>query len=1338
MLTLLRLAESIAAYIPPEVAYRALGGARDAPRPGEFIPVQGAALFADVAGFTPISERLALLGPLGTEELTRILNQTFATLIAQVVAHGGSVARFSGDALTAFFVRPSGASPRETAARALACALAMQRAITAQATDIQVEGQTFRLSFKIGAAYGPAALLAVGDAAHGMEHVLAGAALDLAAGGEKCARAGQVMAHPTILAWAGQGVPGDPCDGYVAVPPSASITFPAAESRRVSIGRLLAAASDADLEAFVQACAPFLPRSVYARLLAGEGDYAGEHRRVTSMFVNFSGLHYDHPAAGEQLQAYVRAMRDIVARFGGHLNRVLTGDKGSVLHVLFGAPDAYEDDPFRALRCALAFRDKVAHLPFISSQRIGIASGVVFAGPVGSAARREYTVMGDAVNLSSRLSLACDPGYILVDAYTRDRTAQRFAYEARPPARLKGKAEPVRAFGLLAERASKAGLTARYLASRWPLVGREGERADLLLAADQALAGRGCTVAVSGRAGVGKTRLIEEIVRHWLLAGGNGHSGECLSHGSNMPYLPWIGFLKTFFDLYESDSPDEHWRKVEAAVAYEAPEMLPWAGVLAALLGLPAPASPVSLLGAAERRQKLFEVMTALLRARASRMPLLALFEDIHWADQSSLELLDYVAARTRDVPMLVCLSFRTPADFSLDVLASPDCTWKDLGELGRQGAEELVRAILGSTGASPQVARLAREIYAKTLGNPLFVEEILNSFIESGALVHQNGEYHLVGDAAKVQIPDSLQSLLMARLDRLEPPTRDLAQVASVIGQRFEYVILHGVYPYSMADTAMRERLDSLVQVDLTRLERPEPELAYLFRHALTWEVAYNCLPFARRRELHVRVGEFLERLYRDHPEEICGVSARHWAQGQKWDKALAAALAAGAHAQGLYANQDALSFYELAEQCLDKLPSATLWASALRLYLYRGRLHRRMGQYAAAEADLSRALDLARDHGDTRAQAEALNALAEAYWWQSRNSELLDASRKAYDIARENGHTAEMAVSTRSMGLTYQALGEWDRARAYLDEAYRLAEEHDDEPLRAAVLTDLATNRVHAGDLDDALDLFGRALEIRRAIGLKDKIASTLVNMAIVHQRRGDVEASLAAFRQAIALARESGSGALPYSLLSQAESEAYAGHYEEARQLAEESQRMFAARGDTTGLAWARLTLGRDVYFDLGQDDQARLALEEALPVLRAGQNHEEIIHALTRLGALALRAGDMTAARHLLAEAQALCDMHSLNWSLAETLVWQGRVALAGGRAEDAVTFASAALDAMDHHSCPDWRGPAFDLLAQAAAQRGDHALAAQHRAKAIELARERCRHAEREQIVKRGA
>jgi len=365
MPTLRELAESVAPYVSAEVARRVLaasqGDPQRAPRPGEYIPVEAVVLFADVAGFTAVSERMALLGPLGAEELTRMLNETFSALIVEVAAHGGNVARFSGDALTAYFVRPPEVPPGETVRCALACAQAMQRAMAAlQVRLAEADGQPFPLSIKIGAAYGPAALMTVGHVEHGLEHVLAGAAMDLAFVGEHHARAGEVVAHSLMRAFCPACFPAESVeerDGYVVVPQSPPLACRLDGKLEDSAQVDLSGVGDADLSAFIERCVPFVPRSVYARLEAGEGDFAGEHRRVTSMFVNFVGLSYDVPWAGEELQSYFRAMQDAVVHFGGRLNRVLTGgDEGATLHIIFGAPDAHEDDLFRALRCALAIR----------------------------------------------------------------------------------------------------------------------------------------------------------------------------------------------------------------------------------------------------------------------------------------------------------------------------------------------------------------------------------------------------------------------------------------------------------------------------------------------------------------------------------------------------------------------------------------------------------------------------------------------------------------------------------------------------------------------------------------------------------------------------------------------------------------------------------------------------------------------------------------------------------------------------------------------------------------------------------------------------------------------
>ncbi len=1078
-----KLLQAVAAYVPAHVVRRVVAGAP--PCPGEAEPLEAAVLFADIAGFTALSEQMARAlsdqapheGHRGSEELNRLLNETFAALMQPIGEYGGIVTRFSGDALTAYFERPPALDAGRVVACALACARAMQQAMTpflqSRAADL-----SFPISVKIGLGYGPALRLTIGDRAHGLESVLAGPAVDQATLAEQHAHQGEIVAHSAALAHLTRPPPGMARGSYVvvtgevegagALPPPALDLKPLDESEKERVLAMLA---------------PYLPGEVYNSLSLTGGDLPGDFRRVTSLFVGFEGLDFDSPQVGPALQAYFRWAQDVVARFEGRLNRVITGDKGSVLHILFGAPDKHDDDLERALRCALTLaRDPTRPLA-ITSQRIGIASGIVLARPLGPESRREYTVIGDEINLSSRLMTAGAPGDILVDSYTRDRTARRFIFETLPPLQLKGKQFPVKAYRLRAERETPTSLTAHYLSSRWALVGRDAERATLIEAAEAALAGHGRTVMITGRAGVGKTRLVEEVVRYWIERGGDGFLGQCVSHGLHSPYLPWIDVWSAFFDLHQTDSAAARWQRVESAVTAQAGAHAPWAGILGAVLGLPAPESPaIAALDAADRRRKLFELTLDLLRARAARRPLLLLFEDLHWVDRPSLELIDHLAHHIGDRPLLLCLCARPREGLEWSLA---NCVQLTLEELAPEASAQMVRAVLRQADLPPE---FEREIYDKTQGNPLFVEELLNSLIDSGVLaVREEGGYQIVGDLAQVRVPDTLQDLLMARIDRLDPSSRDLLQVASVIDRRFAYDILRGIYPYRMAELEMRERLEATIQVDLTRLDQPEPELAYLFKHAMTYEVAYNSLPFARRRELHDRVGDFLEMVHLDHLEQYYAVLARHFSQSERWDKTLVYALAAGARAQELYANEEALSYYQQAERCLKKLPLETYWINALRLYLNRAVIYRLKGQYDLAEADLQCALTLAQTHEDRRAQAEAYNLLAELRYWQERNEEALQAARRAHALAEQSRNAAEALSALRLMGLAHFAMGQFEQAMAYLLQAHDLARQRNDQVTLGVILNSIGAAQLGMGQFSAALETFHRALALLEAVDLK-----------------------------------------------------------------------------------------------------------------------------------------------------------------------------------------------------------------------------------------------------------
>lgn len=1319
--------QAIAAYVPLHVVRRALEGRP--PVPGEAESIEAAVLFADIAGFTSMSERIVRAlshqspheGHRGSEELNRLLTETFTALMQPIIERGGIVARFSGDALTAYFERPASTPPDYVLTCALACASAMQHAMT-PFLDAQVADQRFPLSVKIGVGYGPALRVTVGDAELGLESVLAGPAVDGASLAEKHARQSQVVISQSTLEQTGLTPQiAEQHDGFVAV-----ICDPQSPCTLGSALLDLNCLDESRCNALLAALKPYLPREVFDNLLLTGGELPGDFRRVTSIFVGFEGLTYDSPAAGLALQDYFCWAQTIVAGFEGRLNRVITGDKGSVLHILFGAPDKHDDDLVRALRCALKLQNDSARPAAITAQRIGIASGIVLARPIGSQQRREYTVLGDEVNLSSRLMTSGRPGDILVDSYTRDRTAQSFVFETLPPLQLKGKEFPVKAYRLLAERKTVAGLTARYLSSRWALVGRDAERAAVLAAADEALRGHGRSMFIGGRVGVGKTRLVEEVVRHWMNHGGNGYMGQCLSHGLNSPYLPWIDMWRVFFDFHESDDPAACWRKVETVIATHAGSLSAWAGVLGALLSLPVPESPaLSALDAAERRRKLFELTLELLRARASQQPLLLLFEDLHWADRPSLDLIDYIAARLDDTPLLLCLCGRPRDDLNLQMLALPTCTHIILEELAPEASAAMIRAVLRQANLPPD---FERQVFDKTQGNPLFVEELLNSLIENGLLTHDGQSYQVTGDLSQVRVPDTLQDLLMARIDRLEPPSRDLLQVASVIDRRFAYDILRGIYPYRMVDVEMRERLEATIQVDLTRLDHPEPELAYLFKHALTYEVAYNSLPFARRRELHERVGDFLELAHFEHLEQYYPVLARHFSQSERWDKTLVYALAAGSQAQELYANDEALQYYAQAEQCLEKLPLDSYWINAVRLYLNRAKIYRLKGQYDLCEADLNKALAYTQAHHDLRGQAEAYNLLAELRWWQARNEQALQAAHEAFRLASECGNESETLSALRLLGNAHYALGQTRQAMDYFLQAHELARQRNDQVALGWILNSIGVAYLSLEQFERALEALQQALKLLEAVELKHRVASCLTNIGITQFHLGQPHAALESYERAIAVGQASGwLVGVAYTYVEQAEVQSYLGRYIPALEACQRARAVFRETSDALGEAYVQLVEAGEICLALEVYAQARAALETALATMRANDNLEPCGRILLRLTECALRQGDLQAADAYLAQAAGLTLTH---WQTPLKTWLASWLALERGEIEQADHLAQETEKHIQAGGNPDVLGPMWVVRARVALARNDGPAATGYFDRAVEVTRARASFAHR--------
>jgi class 3 adenylate cyclase/predicted ATPase len=1232
------LLRSISAYVPGVIVRRVIA-APYASLAGWEERMDAALLFADVSGFTAMSESLARLGKLGAEELTRVLNDYFTTMIDLVRSYGGQVIKFGGDAITCAFV-----NQQESALCACACALAMQERMV-EFRAVKTREEEFELRMKIGIGAGPVLFLSMGDPQEGLEYVLAGHPLDRMVEAEHHAAAGEVVVDGGWFAGAGGKTTRDAWDRMGIVVGEERGGFLPVKGLTRAVVRV----GDQDVdwgtlsqemtEQVISQLVPYLPRTVYAQIVEGQRQFVGGHRRVVSLFVNFFGLDYDaDPDVGRKLQQYFTAMQAIIHRYGGRLNRVITGDKGSLLHLIFGAPVGHEDNEERAVGCALEMQQSAVGLegetdgkPFIMDQRVGVASGYVFAGNVGSERRREYTVMGDVVNLSARLMQAAGMWEILMDRATGRGVEGKFICEDLTPIRVKGKQEPVpicRPVGVRSE-------TEVWGRRESPIVGRERELTKIEGIIRRVMAGHGQLLIISGEAGVGKSRLLEELIAlaYEKEKGAVGLRGNCLSYGSQSPYLPWIDFFTSFFDLgVEMEGGiEEKTHRIERRMIEADSALGDWVPLVGQLLGVSVPDNRLTAsLDAQLRKQRTFDITLALLRHQAQQNPLfLAVFEDAHWIDAISLEMLNYVARNIAGHRILLVALHRPTIDL-VEWKRYDYCNHIELADLSAEDALKLVKLKTGMTEIPAQLRQ--RVLRGEERINPFFVEELINSLVDRGYLVPR-GEgtgYELVGDLSEVEIPDSVQALVMSRIDRLDESSKLTVKVASVIGRTFKYRPLWGIYPVEILPNKLRSNLERLSSLDLTPLDRPEPELEYIFKHVTTQEVAYESLLYVHRRGLHRQMGEYLERTYPDSLEEYYGLLAHHYYQSGDQEKSWDYLVKAGDKAKDKYANESAIVYYNQALS-LD-LERVCGREDVHRVYESLGDVYRLIGQYEKALESYQGALDC-QSH-DVAQVAEVQRKIARTWERQGR----YDEAMRHLDLARaalgEGQETPEMARIYGDMGWAATRQGDYRQALQLCTKGLEVADGlgHDEQSHRARAILQFNLGSIYwwTGDHAQAIALLQTCIEVLESIGDLYRMSGAYNNLAAVYLSQNDYDLADQYFRASLEISQKIGDtygtamcynnlGIIYYTL----------GDHSRATEHYQKSLGIGREIGDLLGTANAYTNLG-EVYHSMGDHQQALDYLLEAVELFVEIGNKTDLVDAYKLLAEVELELNNVNEA------------------------------------------------------------------------------------------------------------
>lgn len=731
-----------------------------------------------------------------------------------------------------------------------------------------------------------------------------------------------------------------------------------------------AAAPGAKRFAFPQA---YTPKHLAEKILTSRSVLEGERKLVTVLFVDVSGFtalseNLDPEDVHQLMDRAFEVMLAEIHRYEGTVNQFL----GDGVMALFGAPIAHEDHPLRAVHAALGiqgalagYRDKLGATRGIDFQvRMGLNTGAVVVGKIGDNLRMDYTAVGDTTNLAARLLALAQPGQALVGEATAKSVEPYFVLEALGKVAVKGKAAPVRAYRVEGARTVRSRLEAESERGLTPLVGRERELALLQDRFEEAQAGRGQVVLVAGEAGIGKSRLLLEFRRHTETAGARWLLGRCVSYGRSISYLQVLDFVRDFVGIKEGDSSETVLDKVERGIREAGNEVAWTVPFIRALLSLDPGDALVSAMNPGQRRGRTAEAIRALLVQAGTQHPLVLVVEDLHWIDPHSEEVLRVLLEGIAAAPLVVVVTFRP--GYAQPFGEQTYYTRITLHALPKSQTAAMVERVLQSSDVPAEVRALIAD---KAEGNPLFIEELSKALVEDGTLQRVNGGYRLARSLSEVTIPETIQGVIMARIDRLPEASKSALQIASVIGREFTARLVERV---ATMEREASQALGELRAVELIYEKATYPELAYMFKHALTHDVAYESLLKQRRKTLHRRAGEVIEELYPDRMPEFYETLAWHFVHGEVWPKAAEYLIRAAGKARGRFAYAEATRFCAEATEILERQGGDA--SDSLEAFEALGDLESLQGNVNAANGAYERAMEVG---GDTDRQRRIANKL-------------------------------------------------------------------------------------------------------------------------------------------------------------------------------------------------------------------------------------------------------------------------------------------------------------------------------------------------------------------------
>jgi class 3 adenylate cyclase/tetratricopeptide (TPR) repeat protein len=1037
----------------------------------------------------------------------------------------------------------------------------------------------------------------------------------------------------------------------------------------------------------------YTPKHLAERILTAKAALEGERKQVTVLFADLKGsmellADRDPEEARQILDPVLTHMMDAVHRYEGTVNQVM----GDGIMALFGAPIAHEDHAVRACYAAIRMQETVhryaeeaRHTHGVTVQsRVGLNSGEVVVRAIGNDLHMDYTAVGETTHLAARMEQLARPGTVLIAPATRDLVEGFVAVKSLGPVPVKGRREPVEVYELSGIGPARTRLQAAAQRGLTRFVGRDAEIEVLRRALEHAGAGHGQVVAMVGEVGVGKSRLHWEFTRSHHADGWLVLRSRSVSYARGTPYLHVIELLKSYLRIQERDDSREIRERVTDKLLTLDRTLEPLLTPLLALFDVPVDDAAWDALDPPQRRQRILEAVKRLLLRESQAQPLLLIFADLQWIDSESQALLDTLIKSLPTARVLLLVSYRPEYQHAWG--SKTYYTQLRIDPLPPESAAELLTALLGQDGT---LEPLKRTLIERTAGNPFFLEESVQTLVETQVLVGERGAYRMTRAPEVWQIPATAQALLAARIDRLSPEDKRLLQAASVIGRHVPFTLLQAIA--DVPEESLRRGLTHLQAAELLHETSLFPDLEYTFKHALTHEVAYGSMLQDRRHALHARIVEAIEALYPDRLAEQVERLAHHAFRGEVWEKAVTYLRQAGGKALARSTYREALTCFEQALAALDPLPDTHQKAERaidLRLDLRQAlfplnELATVLGYLQEAEG-LARTLDDPRRLGWVSAYmsghhlhtgghvtqvhtcAQTVEAIAArlddvplqiaAQYYLAAASHLSGDYRTtehgcrtlmqllhAQPTRERFGLVTVPAVWSRAtLARALAERGVFDEGDAHGQEAIRIAEALDHSFSVVMGCLDLAYLKSVRGELSQAAGLLERAVAQCREWNITSHTPIAMAALGHVYAWSGRIEEGVSCLQHALAAYESAGIGAY-HSLSVEQLGEAYllADQVDNAHACAERAMTLARGRGERGYEAWARRLLGEIAAHHARPDAATAAAHYGAAMTLASDLDMRPLVaHCHLGLGRLYWRTGKPEQAQEHLSTATAM--------------------------------------------------------------------------------------------------